>query len=85
MSRKKKVSYHIETIEKDDYVKYTGCSKEQVRWGNNDDPEPFLVQGGIYYVENTIVRSSHTKLVLRGVQGQFNSVSFERIGKAECP
>ena len=56
MSRKKKVSYYIETIEKDDYVKYTGCSKSQVRWGNNDDPEPFLVQGGIYYVEKTIVR-----------------------------
>jgi len=77
----RKNSYYIEVIEKDDYVKYTGCTKEQVRWGNNDDPEPLLVHGGIYYVQDTIIKSSHTKLILRGVKGKFNSVCFERIGK----
>ena len=44
----------METIEKDDYVKYTGCSKEQVRWETMTDPEPFLV---LYY--NQCISHSH--------------------------
>lgn len=72
-------SYPIRKIEEGDFVKYVGCSKDQIRWGNNDDPEPFLVPGGVYYVLKSIIKSSHTKLILRGVEGKFNSVCFEKI------
>ena len=63
-----------------DYVKFVGCSSEQVSWGNNTDPQDLLVPGGIYYVQDMVVKSSHTKLILRGVEGKFNSVCFERLG-----
>lgn len=68
-------------IQEGDYVKFVGCTKEQIAWGNNTDPQPLLVYGGVYYVEQMIVKSSHTKLILRGVEGRFNSVCFERLGK----
>ena len=67
-------------IREGDYVKFIGCTKEQVNWGNNTDPEDLLVHGGVYYVQQMIVKSSHTKLILRGVEGKFNSVCFERLG-----
>ena len=60
-------------------VKFIGCSKEQILWGNNTDPNDLLVPGGICYVQQLIVKSSHTKLILRGVEGKFNSVCFERM------
>ena len=63
-----------------DYVKFTGCTREQVNWGNNTDPEDLLIPGGVYYVQDVIVKSSHTKLILRDVEGKFNSVCFERLG-----
>ena len=47
-----------------------------VLWGNNTDPEGLLDLNGVYVVEKADVRSSYTKLRLRGVQGNFNSVSF---------
>jgi hypothetical protein len=59
------------------YVKFIGCSKEQIAWGNNDDPNPHLFVGDKYYVEHVEVHSQHTKLTLRGVAGRFNSVCFE--------
>lgn len=74
-------NYSYRDIEEGDYVKFTGCSREQVNWGNNTDPDPLLVYGGVYYVQELIVKSSHSKLVLRGVEGKFNSVCFERLGK----
>lgn len=67
-------------IRKDDYVKFIGCTREQVNWGNNTDPDDLLIKGGVYYVQEVIVKSSHTKLILRGVDGKFNSVCFERLG-----
>ena len=75
------VNYSYRDIEEGDYVKFTGCSREQVNWGNNTDPDPLLVYGGVYYVQELIVKSSHSKLVLRGVEGKFNSVCLERLGK----
>jgi hypothetical protein len=83
--KKKKTDLRIPTysygeIREGDYVKFTGCTREQVNWGNNTDPEPLLVYGGVYYVQELIVKSSHSKLVLRGVEGKFNSVCFERLG-----
>jgi hypothetical protein len=67
-------------IKEGQYVKFVGCTREQVNWGNNTDPENLLVPGGIYYVEQVIIKSSHTKLILRGVGGKFNSVCFESLG-----
>ena len=58
-------------------VKYLGCSKEQVQWGNNDDPNGILIVGDKYHVEHVYVHSQHTKIELRGVKGKFNSVCFE--------
>jgi len=60
-------------------VKYIGCSKEQVAWGNNDDPNGILFVGDRYYVEHVEVRSQHTKIELRGIKGKFNSVCFELV------
>ena len=76
--RKLKVSYG--KIREGDYVKFIGCTREQINWGNNTDPEDLLIQGGVYFVQQMIVKSSHTKLILRGVEGKFNSVCFERLG-----
>lgn len=67
-------------IKEGDFVKFVGCTKEQVAWGNNTDPEDLLVYGGVYFVQEMIIKSSHTKLILRGVEGKFNSVCFERLG-----
>ena len=32
-------------MKKNDTVEYIGCSEEQVKWGNNDDPRSFLIIG----------------------------------------
>jgi hypothetical protein len=58
-------------------VKYTGASDAQVNWGGNDDPRGILTVGNVYYVEETEVHSSYTKVKLKGITGWFNSVSFE--------
>jgi hypothetical protein len=76
--RKLNLSYR--EIKEGDYVKFGGCTREQVNWGNNTDPENLLVPGGVYFVQQMIVKSSHSKLILRGVEGKFNSVCFERLG-----
>ena len=65
-------------IKAGDTVKFLGCSPEQVRWGNNDDPIGILIVGDKYYVEHVEVHSHHTKIQLRGVlKLKFNSVCFE--------
>jgi len=58
-------------------VKFLGCSKEQVQWGNNTDPTGILIVGDKYYVEHVHVHAQHAKIELRGVKGKFNSVCFE--------
>lgn len=83
--KKKKMDLRVPTlsyqdIREGDFVKFVGCTKEQIAWGSNTDPQDLLVYGGVYYVQELIVKSSHSKLVLRGVEGKFNSVCFERIG-----
>ena len=60
-------------------VRFIGCSKEQIQWGNNSDPTGILIVGDKYYVEHVEVHSYHTKLTLRGVYGRFNSVCFEKV------
>ena len=58
-------------------VKFIGCSDEQVRWGGNDDPREVLAVGDVYEVERTDVHSWHTKVKLKGIDGNFNSVCFD--------
>lgn len=66
-------------FKKGDNVTYIGCSPEQIRWGNCDNPNGILIQGDRYYVERVEVHSQHTKIELRGVMGKkFNSVCFEK-------
>jgi hypothetical protein len=76
----RKLNYSYGKIKEGDYVKFIGCTRDQVNWGNNTDPEGLLIHGGVYFVESMIVKSSHTKLILRGVSGKFNSVCFEGLG-----
>ncbi len=69
----------MENFRSGNYVKFIGCSKEQILWGNNTDPTGILIVGDKYYVEHVDVHSQHTKLTLRGVFGKFNSVCFEKL------
>lgn len=64
-------------MEKNNIVEYIGCSQEQIRWGNNDDPTSYLIIGREYIVEKVDVRSQHTKIKLYNTMGWFNSVCFE--------
>ena len=64
-------------MKKNNIVEYTGCSQEQIRWGNNDDPRSYLIIGKEYIIEKVDVRSQHTKIKLYNKEGWFNSVCFE--------
>ena len=64
-------------MKKNDIVQYIGCSDEQVRWGNNNDPRSYLIVGKEYIVEKVDVHSQHTKIKLYNKVGWFNSVCFE--------
>ena len=55
---------------------YTGCTIEQVRWGNNDDPREVLEEGKVYLLEQKEQHSWHTKYKLQGIDGWYNSVCF---------
>jgi hypothetical protein len=65
------------TFKKGDLVKFTGCSREQIQWGNNDDPSNFLEIDNIYKVANVDIHSQHTKITLDGIPGRYNSVCFD--------
>jgi len=62
-----------------DIVVFIGCLKEQINWGNNDDPNGILIKNNTYIVEKIEVHSYHTKLTLKGVNGKFNSVCFLKL------
>jgi len=63
-----------------DVVEYIGCSKEQVKWGNNDDPaQSFLIIGREYIVSDVEVHSQHTKVSVLNKSGRFNSVCFRKV------
>lgn len=64
-------------MKKNGIVEYIGCSKEQIRWGNNDDPTLSLVVGKDYTIEKVDVHSQHTKIKLYNKVGWFNSVCFK--------
>jgi len=59
-----------------DRVKFVGCSKEQINWGGNDDPKRLLREDNIYIINKIEAHTYHTKLMLEGVKGRFNSVCF---------
>lgn len=59
-------------------VAFIGCSIEQQRWGNNDSTEN-LILGRFYVIEQVEPHKWHTKLMLQGIKGKFNSVCFEPI------
>lgn len=64
-----------------DMVKYLGCSDDQIRFGNYDDPRPYLDIGKTYEVESVKVHEWHTEVELVGYAGlKFNSVCFEGEG-----
>jgi hypothetical protein len=69
----------MENFKVGDSAKFTGCSQDQINWGNNDDPNKLLFVGDKYVIEKVEVHSYHTKLTLRGVYGRFNSVCFEKV------
>ena len=69
-------------MEKNDTVQYIGCSDEQVRWGNNDDPRSYLIVGKEYIVEEVDVHSQHTKIKLYNKVGWFNSVCFKEVNNS---
>ena len=63
-------------IQKGDSVTYIGCSREQIRWGSNDDPNNLLSKYENYVVEDLEYHTSHTKIKLVGYEGKFNSICF---------
>ena len=69
----------MESFRLGEYVRFIGCNKDQIAWGNNTDPTGILIVGDKYFVEKVEVHSQHTKLTLRGVSGRFNSVCFEKL------
>ena len=69
-------------MEKNDTVQYIGCSDEQVRWGNNDDPRSYLIVGKEYVIEEVDVHSQHTKIKLYNKVGWFNSVCFKEVNNS---
>ena len=69
----------MENFRAGETVRFIGCDKDQIAWGNNDDPNPLLFVGDKYFVEKVEVYSQHTKLTLRGASGRFNSVCFEKL------
>ena len=65
-----------------DVVRFDGASKEQIRWGSNTDPKDILRAGNFYEIESVEVHSWHTKISLKGIDGQFNSASFTEEARA---
>ncbi len=67
---------NIPKIHDDDKVKYIGYCRDQVKWGNNDNPDDVLARGQEYIVEQTEVHTAHTKISIKGYKGKFNSICF---------
>ena len=60
-----------------DRIKFIESSIEQVCWGSNKNPDNILIIGSTYEIEDIEVHSWHTKIKLVGIDGLFNSVSFD--------
>ena len=62
-----------------DKVVYTGSSQEQCNWGSYTGDWSSLKEGETYTVDKVEPKHWHTKLYLKEVQGNFNSVCFELV------
>jgi hypothetical protein len=62
-----------------DKVKFISATDDQINWGGNDDPRLILDTNTTYEVEKVEVHSWHTKVYLKGIKGEFNSVHFKVI------
>lgn len=60
-------------------VKFTGASESQKNWGSYTGNYDDLIEGNEYLIDHTEVHSSHTKVYIEGIEGNFNSVCFENI------
>lgn len=60
-------------------VVFTGCTKEQCRFGGHTGDPNKLVIGKTYNVVAQEVHSWTTKYYLEGYEGSFNSVCFEPV------
>jgi len=55
-----------------------GAIKEQIAWGNNDDPNKFLKVGKLYEVKTKDIHRWHTKIILKEFPDKkFNDINFE--------
>ena len=68
-------------MKKGTWVIFCGCTEEQSRWGNNDEPDT-LVVGKAYEIERVEPHMWHTKLKLVDIDGKFNSVCFTELNEA---
>ncbi len=62
-------------IRVEDEVIFIGGTKEQRNWGGCD-PAYHLIENVKYTVTKVDVKSQHTRIELKGLQGCFNSVLF---------
>jgi len=58
-------------------VKFIGASESQRNWGSYTGNWDDLKKGKKYIIDHTEVHSSHTKVYLKGINGNFNSVCFK--------
>ena len=68
-----------------DKVKFVTSCKEQVEWGNNDDPDLLLEKNRIYEIRKVEMRSYHVKIYLKEIKGRFNSISFSLVERSKIP
>ena len=61
-----------------DQVRYIGNTPEFLRSGSPYNSTSQLIKGNTYLVEHVEIRAQHTKIKLIGVDGNFNSVCFEK-------
>jgi hypothetical protein len=66
----------IEKLKRGDLIVFTGCSEEQRRFSESDDPVGVLDVGRTYEVDKVNVSSWYTNIMLTGIVGWFNSVCF---------
>ena len=54
------------------------ATQEQIDWRKNDNPNKLIVDK-IYEVKKWDEGSWHTNVILKGIKGTFNSISFKII------
>jgi hypothetical protein len=72
------VFFKMDKFDPGDFVYFIGCSKEQINWGSNDDPNELFEREKLYEIETVDIRSQHTKLTFKTIPGKFNSVCFSK-------